>query len=154
MTATAELLQVVQLAPRGQSSVSLTDLLSWSGTSDVPFAATRGATLARLSQRSLGDPALRADAASVALAYWLRRSSVDRLTEAFNQRQQLEPNSVFVPAGRVFHVAPGNVDTVFVYSWALAYLCGNQSIVRVSGERSEILSALLSILAELMDADA
>jgi Acyl-CoA reductase (LuxC) len=148
-----ESLQVVQLAPRGPS-VSVADLLAWPEVSDAPFSATRRATLGRLSQRILGDPRLRADAASVALAYWLRRSSIDRLADGFNQRQQLEPDTVFVPAGRVFHVAPGNVDTVFVYSWALAYLCGNQNIVRVSGDQSEILSTTLHILAELMDGDA
>jgi hypothetical protein len=115
-----------------------------------PFAAGRRHTLARLSRMILQDPALRLDAASVALGYWLRRANIDRLAQAFEQRQALSPDTVFVPVGRVFHVAPSNVDTIFVYSWALAYLCGNQNIVRVSGQQNAVLSRLLLILSHLM----
>jgi hypothetical protein len=75
------------------------------------------------------------------------------LYAAYAQRVRAAGSSVFVPVGRVFHVAPGNVDTVFVYSWALAYLCGNQNIVRVSGGASDVLQRLLARLADLMQHD-
>jgi hypothetical protein len=119
-----------------------------------PFAGSRRETLAQLSRLILQDPGLRADAASVALGYWLRRANVERLAAAFERRREASPDTVFVPAGRVFHVAPGNVDTVFVYSWALSYLCGNQNVVRVSSQPSDVLERLLGVLARLMRDDA
>lgn len=119
-----------------------------------PFSAGRRRTLGELSRSILNDGRLRADAASVALGYWLRRAHIDRLARDFEQRVESAPGTVFVPTGRVFHVAPGNVDTVFVYSWALSYLCGNRNLVRVSGQPSEILSGLAALLSRQMDDDA
>jgi hypothetical protein len=46
-------------------------------------------------------------------------------------------------------MSPSNVDTLFLYSWALAYLCGNSSIVRLSQEQGPVVSALLSVLDSL-----
>ncbi|HVO97880.1 MAG TPA: acyl-CoA reductase [Bryobacteraceae bacterium] len=40
------------------------------------------------------------------------------------------------PRGTVFHIPPGNVDTMFVYSWALALLAGNRNVVRISSRNS------------------
>ncbi len=145
--------QVQLLAPAGGVQ-PLEKVLALSARPGEPFSPARRSTLAELSRRILHDPALRADPASVALGYWLRRAQVDRLAAEFERRQEAAPDTVFVPAGRVFHVAPGNVDTVFVYSWALSYLCGNQNVVRVSGQRSAVLGSLLGVLAGLMQDDA
>jgi hypothetical protein len=145
--------QVRVLAPaHGLQSVST--LVNAASPLAEPFSAARRHTLAQLSRQVLQDPVLRADAASVALGYWLRRANIDRLAADFERRQALTAEAVLVPAGRVFHVAPGNVDTVFVYSWALAYLCGNASIVRVSTSQSPVLARLLGVLATLMSEDA
>jgi hypothetical protein len=146
-------MNVVLLAPAGAPS-SVEALIACPPATSKPFSHVRRATLASLSSLILRDPVLRADAASIALAYWLRRSNVDRLNEAFERRLALDPDLVHVPVGRIFHVAPGNVDTVFVYSWALAYLCGNQNIVRVSGQHSDVLCRLLALLSCLMQDDA
>lgn len=145
--------RVVELAP-ASGEVALDDVLRLGDRRGEPFSASRRQTLAELSRRILQEPALRADAPSVALGYWLRRAQVDRQAEAFARRAEAAPDTVFVPAGRVFHVAPGNVDTVFVYSWALSYLCGNTSVVRVSGQQSDVLARLLAVLADLMAEDA
>lgn len=146
-------LPVRLLAPAGGTQ-SLKDVLTLTGPPGEPFAASRQQTLAQLSRLTLEDAGLRADAASVALGYWLRRANIDRLTEEFQRRRDAAPDTVFVPAGRVFHVAPGNVDTLFVYSWALSYLCGNQNVVRVSGQDNDVLSRLLGVLSDLMQDDA
>jgi hypothetical protein len=108
-----------------------------------PFASTRIDTLARLSAALLADPVLRQDPASVSVAYWLRRAQLARLAGEHARRAATEPDVLRVPVGRVLHLAPGNVDTLFIYSWALAYLCGNASVVRVSQERGIIVTALL-----------
>jgi hypothetical protein len=151
--ATERVPRVVQLAPAA-GACALEDVLRVGAGAGEPFSPSRRATLAELSRRILQDPTLRADSASIALGYWLRRAQVERQSEAFARRCEAAPDTVFVPAGRVFHVAPGNVDTVFVYSWALSYLCGNANVVRVSGQQSPVLARLLAVLSDLMAEDA
>ncbi|WP_211616889.1 acyl-CoA reductase [Paraburkholderia haematera] len=56
-----------------------------------------------------------------------------------------------LPLGLVFHVAPGNADTVFVYSWALAALAGNRNVVRLSERGGEATQAVLAVLIECLD---
>ena len=141
------------LAPSGGAQAPR-QVLAMDDAPGEPFSTGRRQTLAQLSRLILHDPVLRADAASVALGYWLRRANVDSLAENFERRQRAAPDTVFVPAGRVFHVAPGNVDTVFVYSWALSYLCGNQNVVRVSSSQNDLQSRLLALLSQLMRDDA
>lgn len=145
-------MNVELLAPR-IDTVALSALLNRPPGAAHPFSASRQATLGNLSLAILRDTDLRPDPAAVALAYWLRRSNIERLAEGFDRRCALDPDVVFVPAGRVFHVAPGNVDTVFVYSWALSYLAGNENIVRVSGQQSPLLSGLLGVFRQLMQQD-
>lgn len=146
-------LQVQLLAP-ADGSRGLEVALGLPYAPGEPFSASRRQTLAQLSRLIMLDTRLRADAASVALGYWLRRTNIDRLAQEFERRREAAPDTVFVPAGRVFHVAPGNVDTVFVYSWALSYLCGNQNVVRVPGRRDDVLARLLGVLSCLMQDDA
>jgi hypothetical protein len=153
MTATTEQELSVRLLAPAAGTQALGPLLAAISEAGEPFSVTRRQTLAQLSRAILQDAGLRADAASVALGYWLRRANVDRLAQKFDQWRDAAPDTVFVPVGRVFHVAPGNVDTVFVYSWALSYLCGNQNVVRVSGQPSDVLARLLGVLSALMHDD-
>ncbi len=111
-----------------------------------PFATARVDTLARLSAGLLADPVLRQDPASVSVAYWLRRGQLSRLAEEHARRAAMDPDVLRVPVGRVLHMAPSNVDTLFLYSWALAYLCGNASVVRLSQEQGVIVTALLRVI--------
>jgi hypothetical protein len=55
------------------------------------------------------------------------------------------------PRGLIFHVAPGNADTVFVYSWALAALTGNCNVVRVSERGGEAAEVILNVLTETLE---
>ena len=81
-----------------------------------PFAEDRSAALDALSRALLSHPRLKRDPAGASLGFWLRRANVAALERDF--RSQAVPGRR-VPAGLVFHVAPANVDTVFIYSWAL-----------------------------------
>jgi hypothetical protein len=134
------------LAPVG-SGVGLAAFLDAArGAQGEPFAATRMDTLNRLSGALLADPVLRRDPASVSVAYWLRRAQLARLAQEHTRRAEAEPEVVRVPVGRVLHLAPSNVDTLFIYSWALAYLCGNASVVRLSQDMGIVVQALLRVL--------
>jgi hypothetical protein len=46
-------------------------------------------------------------------------------------------------------VAPSNIDTLFLYSWALAYLAGNQNVVRLSREQPFLVGELLKAIGEV-----
>jgi hypothetical protein len=63
-------------------------------------------------------------------------------------RLDTENRTLRFPQGLVFHIAPGNADTVFVYSWALSALAGNRNVVRVSDRGGEATEAVLAALAQ------
>ncbi|WP_206067995.1 acyl-CoA reductase [Nonomuraea composti] len=82
------------------------------------------------------------------LGFFLRPSELARTVEA------LDGEHVRVPRGLIFHVPPANVDTVFVYSWALSALMGNRNVVRLSQRSGPVAETILETLHEaLADAD-
>jgi hypothetical protein len=141
------------LAPADDSAGLAAFLDATRATRAEPFAAARMDTLARLSAALLADPVLRQDPASVSVAYWLRRAQLARLAEEHARRAATEPGVLRVPVGRVLHLAPSNVDTLFIYSWALAYLCGNASVVRLSQESGVVVEALLRLIDSVAAGD-
>jgi len=74
-----------------------------------------------------------------------------KLAQSFAAR--VPQHALARPRGLVFHLPPQNVETVFLYSWALSSLCGNRNIVRVSGGQNPILLRLLDLLSRLMQED-
>ena len=85
----------------------------------------------------------------VALGYWLRPASVERMRRALIDAEG--PDDPPRPASAsVFHVTPANVDTMFVYSWILSMLTGNVSVVRISERAGARPSQLLDIIAALL----
>jgi hypothetical protein len=113
----------------------------------MPFDPARVRFLGELSRRMLATPSLRSDPATVALAYWLRAANLQRLEQRMPRSRGLR-----VPVGRVFHIAPANVDTLFVYSWALSFLCGNRNIVRLSTQTSTATHESFRCIAAQMTA--
>ena len=82
--------------------------------------------------------------ASTALAFWLRKSSIQELNKSFKQRQQA--NTLLAARGMCLHLPPSNVDTIFVYSWAVSILCGNATVCRIPDNQSEEINFLLEII--------
>lgn len=80
----------------------------------------------------------------VALAFWFRQAHLTQITKAMPT--ELNDKKV----SRVFHIAPANVDTVFMYSVLLSVLCANQNIVRVSQRSGEVTWLLISLLKEYL----
>ncbi|MER6943526.1 acyl-CoA reductase [Nonomuraea sp. NPDC000554] len=82
------------------------------------------------------------------LGFFLRPSELARVLDG------LRGEHLRVPRGLVFHVPPANVDTVFVYSWALSALMGNRNVVRLSPRAGAVAEAVLGTLQDaLADAD-
>lgn len=83
-----------------------------------------------------------------ALGFFLRPGELARTLD------RLAGEHVRVPRGLVFHIPPANVDTVFVYSWALSALMGNRNVVRLSPRAGEVTGVLVETLrAALAGAD-
>lgn len=113
-----------------------------------PFADSTLAFFAEVSRRLGSSPATAAMPEVRALAFWMRRSNLSTLKDQF--RTLRVPGSVRLPRGIVFHMPPGNVDTIFMYSWLLAALSGNQNVVRLPGLRSPSVGAICATLNEVL----
>lgn len=81
----------------------------------------------------------------VALGFWLRKAHIHEMEQEWLEQTK---SKVVKARGTVFHLAPSNVDTIFVYSWMLSLLTGNANIVRVSSKEMEQTNALLSVILE------
>lgn len=67
----------------------------------------------------------------VTFAFWIRKSSVLKLKERFNDCI----NDIRVGRGVAFHIAPSNVPVNFAYSLVTSLLLGNANIVRVPSRK-------------------
>lgn len=83
-----------------------------------------------------------------ALAYWFRAAEVARLKSSFEGLS--DDRAIIMPRGTVFHVPPGNVETLFLYGWLLSILCGNRNIVRISSRASGLTGELCGLVASLL----
>jgi hypothetical protein len=84
----------------------------------------------------------------VALAHWLRKSNIVTIADSF--KKEVSDSEIIVPRGIAFHIAPSNVDSIFLYSWALSLLVGNINIVRVSQNINPQLELLFSAIREVL----
>lgn len=114
----------------------------------APFDARATAFVARFSQKLLTHPQARQFPEMAALGHWFRGASLRDLAAQYPAR----PGFLRLGRGLAFHVAPANVDSVFMYSWLLSLLAGNANLVRVSQKGSPqqdfVIDALRATLAE------
>ncbi len=146
-------MQIEMLLPQ-QRMIALEELRSLlaGGIAAEPFHESLVDAAVDLSQRIFHDPEARGHPELLALAYWMRKAEIIRLTAQFRSLQL--DQRVLTPRGLVFHLPPRNVDTIFVYSWLLAALTGNRSVVRLSPQRSESTGILLRLVRETLAAAA
>jgi hypothetical protein len=104
--------------------------------------------LAGFARRLLTPAGVRRFPELASLGFFLRRAEVNAALDGLRG----DLRGVRFPRGLVFHVPPANVDTIFVYSWALSALAGNRNVVRISpraaGAAERALEALNEALAE------
>jgi len=81
----------------------------------------------------------------VALGFWLRSSNILKLKNRFLQQHK---ECLVLPRGVVFHIAPSNVDTIFLYSFVLSLLVGNHNIVRITQKHNPQIEPLLDLVVE------
>ena len=142
-------MQIEMLLP-GQGALALEELrnLLAEGCAAEPFHESVLEAIVDFSRRVFHDAQARRYPELLALAHWMRKTEIVRLTEEFRSLQR--GDRVLVPRGLVFHLPPRNVDTMFVYSWLLAALTGNRNVIRLSPERSDSTCILLRVLRETL----
>src|ERR1700722_9779347 len=115
----------------------------------APFAPERVDLVASVAEALLGSRRSAASGPAAHFAFWPRRAALAKLAASFAAR--VPQHTLARPRGLVFHLPPQNVETVFLYSWALAYLAGNANIVRlpqaISARMRDILDLFLEWLA-------
>ena len=104
--------------------------------------------LAKLARKLLAPAVARQHPELGSLGYFLRPAELKRSVERMTARQ----DALVFPRGNVFHLPPANVDTIFVYSWAISALAGNHNVVRISsrsaGAAEVILDSMNAVLAD------
>lgn len=110
--------------------------------------------LGDLSKRLLQETNARRSPQYVALGYWLRPAALKRLSASLRQGtdvgQTTSSESVRAPRGIALHLPPTNVDTIFVYSWAISVLAGNANIVRLAERLAPETEWLVSLVARVV----
>ncbi len=115
-----------------------------------PFCKDAVSFVDVFSRHLFDTPILKKYPELMALAFWMRRGRIEKLKNNFEQQYG---GRVLLGRGRVFHIAPANVDTLFVYSWFLSLLVGNINIIRLSSKTNSQLILLLDVLNNLLEQD-
>lgn len=103
--------------------------------------------LVRFSRNLLRPAAARRYPELGSLGFFLRRGEIARALERLHDGTAGHRR---FPRGLVVHFPPANVDTIFVYSWALSALAGNVNLVRISPRSAGAATAVLDALNETL----
>lgn len=128
-----ESLLVNQISPNHKNSVSLTDLATFKGSHFpiLPFENIIIEFLDAFSKNVLSNKEINKLPEIAALGFWLRKNTLEKLKND-NKHLFNHPLYKIAPLGKVLHICPANVDTMFMYSLAVSLLMGNKNILRVS----------------------
>ena len=99
--------------------------------------------LAKLARKLLAPAVARRHPELGSLGFFLRPAELNRTVA-----HMTEGDALVFPRGNVFHIPPANVDTIFVYSWALSALAGNHNVVRISERSATAADTILTALHE------
>ncbi len=121
----------------------LSEQLDWFDDRTISFLNMVSSNILQTELRQL--PAV------VALAYWLRKANIETLRKEKVESVSSQTILYRQPIGTVFHVCPGNVDTIFFYSLAISLLAGNRNVLRISNRtESSALNRLFTLMNEVM----
>lgn len=139
----SSLARVEVICPAGANMTNLGTM-----TATAPFDPKVKTMVTAFSRRLAQDRQARAFPEIVALAHWLRPHAIASLETAFHTG--LPQGTVALGRGLALHFAPGNVDTIFLYSAMLSVLAGNVTVVRVSSRESAQIALLIRILGTVL----
>jgi hypothetical protein len=142
-------IQVSQLSPTQVQAISLFDLPIFNSSEYVlkPFDEIVIDFFDVVSKSILSNKTINSLPEIAALGFWLRKANLLKLKE---ENQHLFISEIYntSPLGKVFHICPANVDTMFIYSLTVSVLMGNKNLLRVS---SRMDAPHVSILFEIIN---
>ena len=100
--------------------------------------------LADLSRRLMADERSRKYQDIMSYAYWIRKSSLERVKEAYPKCGNN------LGRGVSFHIAPSNVPVNFAVSMTSALLAGNSVVIRVSDRDFEQVTIICDAINDLL----
>jgi hypothetical protein len=100
-----------------------------------------------LSQAILTSPAFKPHPEAIAFAFWARTARLKQLNKQF---EAYDNSGVLSARGLAFHIAPSNVDTIFLYSLMVSMLVGNSNVIRVSSRENALMGALVMLIGGLL----
>jgi hypothetical protein len=92
------------------------------------------------------DRAARTFPELIVLANFFKASNVAKLRQVLHASSSAQ----ILARGIVFHIAPSNVDSVFLYSSLLSLLCGNVNLIRISRDSGDQMNFVLEKLSRLL----
>ena len=110
-----------------------------------PFSPERQDLVARVGEILLRGGA-GAEGSVRHFGFWIRRGAVQKLAAGFHSR--LPARTRARARGLVFHLPPQNVETVFLYSWALSYLAGNANVTRLPQQLNQAMREVCNLFLE------
>lgn len=113
------------------------------------FDEARMAVLAGVADRLLRDRAMAANPAIQSFAFFTRKGALQAMKAAFTD--EIPKGALAFGRGIAFHLPPANVDTLFLYSWAISYLAGNVNVVRLPSEVPPAVAAVLDALLAALE---
>lgn len=131
------------LVPAGGSIEALKAAPDWE-----PFNDRVQGFVGAFSRALMKTQAARAFPEIISLAHWMRPKALQDLAARYHATRPA--NTLPMSRGIALHFAPGNVDTIFLYSALLAILTGNRNIVRVSSRVSPQIELLVGVLNTLL----
>jgi hypothetical protein len=115
----------------------------------LPFTNKSIELLSTISKKLLAARESRSQAQYVALGYWLRAAALQKMVGEI-EAGLVGRQSTLVSRGVALHLPPTNVDTIFVYSWAVSVLSGNCNVVRLPSTLNPGTEWLVSLIASVI----
>ena len=118
-----------------KSDIQFYDFISSSENTNIsPFGDETIDFINNFSKSILLDRNSREFPELVVLADFFSKRNTKKI---FNRISNENNNYVLLPLGKTFHIAPSNVDTIFLYSSLIALMCGNICLIRLSSKHTE-----------------
>ncbi len=110
----------------------------------LPFSPERMSLIADISTTLRASPRI-GDRPSLAyFAHWTRSTALRALATRF--KETAAPGTLSAPRGVVLHFPPRNVETMFLFSWAVSYMVGNVNVVRLPSDQTGMVMEVVDLL--------
>lgn len=114
----------------------------------LAFTPERTQLVATFANALLRDPLCKKSTPLQVFAFWTRKSAIEAMRNSFDK--SLPHRTLAVGRGVALHMPPANVDTIFLYSWVIAFLGGNVNVTRLPSALGADMERALDILLQLV----